>query len=61
MEIPVLICYTIDRAIEILKEQGINNLSVISTGTCLGQRNSERVGRVIGQRKRDGLVELIVC
>jgi thiamine biosynthesis lipoprotein ApbE len=60
MEIPVLVCYTIDRALEILKERGINNISVTVTGTCSIKGDGERVDRVIGQRKRNGLVELIV-
>lgn len=60
MEIPVLLCYTIDRAICILKEKGISNTVITRTGACFVQGNCERVERVICQRIKNGLVELIV-
>ena len=37
MEIPVLLCYTIDRAICILKENGISNTVITRTGACFVQ------------------------
>lgn len=60
MEMPLLICYTIDHAMVVLGEMGIRDIAITRTGACFGQGNSERVERVIGQRIKNGLVELIV-
>ena len=60
MEIPLLICCTIDHAINVLGEMGIRNITITRTGACFRQGNGERVERVIGQRTKNGLIELIV-
>jgi len=60
MDIPLLICYAIDHAMDVLGEMGIRNIAITRTGACFRQGKSERVERVIGQRIKKGLVELIV-
>jgi len=60
MVIPVLICYTIDRALEILKDSGIDSVTVIRTGACFKKDSIELVERVVGQRIKNGFIELIV-
>jgi hypothetical protein len=60
MEMPLLICYTIDHAMGVLGEMGIRDIAITRTSVCFGQGNNERVERVIGQRMKNGMVELIV-
>ncbi|MGI6698013.1 MAG: hypothetical protein ACOX3Y_05310 [Clostridia bacterium] len=60
MEVPLLICYTINHAMNVLGEMGIRNIAITRTGACFRQGNSERVERVIGQRIKNGFIELIV-
>ncbi|HOO12771.1 MAG TPA: hypothetical protein PK684_07450 [Bacillota bacterium] len=60
MEMPLLVCYTIDHAMGVLGEMGIRDIAITRTGACFRQGNNERVERVIGQRIKKGLVELIV-
>ncbi len=61
MGVPMLICYTVDYALDILKEHRISNVSIVHSGACFRQKNDERPKRVIGQRNKNGLIELIVC
>lgn len=61
MEIPLLVCYTIDHALEALNRRGIFNISIINTGANFNQGDQKKVKRVIGQREKNDLIELIVC
>ena len=60
MNTPLLVCYTVDRALKVLKEIGVQDISLIDAGTFFGRGNDKRNSRVIGQRERNGSVELII-
>lgn len=61
MDIPLVICYPTEKALDILKERGFNHVQVvkIKAPVSLGEYFSEE--RVICQREKNGKIQLIVC
>ncbi len=61
MGVPLLICYTVDDALRILGAHKISNVVITNTGAYFGQRDDKGQKRVIDQRNKNTLIELIVC
>ncbi|MBA1333891.1 MAG: hypothetical protein HPY66_0284 [Firmicutes bacterium] len=60
MGLPIVVCYTTERALEVLKLNGAERVEIIKTKANIALEDYLREERVICQRNRDGKTELVV-
>lgn len=60
MKPPIVVCYTTERALAILKLNGVKEVDIIETKANSAVEGYLQEQRVICQRNKDGKTELIV-
>jgi hypothetical protein len=61
MNIPLVVCYTTEKALNILEQSGIDKVEIIKTQPRTKLVDLLQGERVICQRERNGVVQLVVC